>query len=48
LRRPAAGRYTGAVDPPEGMVVVSASELACTLPDAQACHGGNVYLHVRR
>jgi hypothetical protein len=43
-----AGRYSGAVEPPEGMVVISASALTFTLPDAQACHGGNVVLDVRR
>ena len=43
-----AGRYSGAVEPPEGMVVVSASALTFTLPDAQACHAANVVLDVRR
>jgi hypothetical protein len=43
-----AGRYSGAVEPPEGMVVASASALTFTLPDAQACHAANVILDVRR
>jgi hypothetical protein len=43
-----AGRYSGAVEPPEGMVVLSASALTFTLPDAQACHAATVILDVRR